>query len=162
MIKAGIIQFISTLNTIPREKIISLLRDTYGEDKSEHCLQHMIDDYLSDCIGFFRRNDQVLINLVDEYNTAITDEYFITRSGIPPLIKPSEVSLIICVLARTSPIDILYEIKKPGEKHFWFVDWHIPVQDFTNFGLQNILFNVLMQIYNDTSFTCWDEMFGEE
>jgi hypothetical protein len=75
MISSGVVQFISELNSIPIEKIKTLL----GKD----CQAYMLDDYSEDCIGFFYRNQDALINLIDEYNTNITDEYFITRGRVP-------------------------------------------------------------------------------
>lgn len=154
MIGSDVVQFISGLNSLPEEKIKYLLG---GEGKYR---QYMLDDYVEDCIGFFHRNNSALIKLIDEYNTIITDEYFITRGGPPPPVNVNEVIRTITRICRACPIDLLYSMND-GSGMIPFLSFNIAV-GVPLASAKNILYEVFMDIYRRTHLECWGKIFEEE
>lgn len=175
MFKVSIMPFIQSLDKIPTSKLREYIAITFGRthpnieagaannDKTTggtDLTAYMVNDYQNDCIGFFDRNEDILYLAIDDYNCDITDTYFAEKKGNPPLINASLVKDILKRINSVAPIVQLYKIQRA--ENFQLTCYKIPSNRFRHLTLENLLYEVIIEIFNDRDSPEWEVFFDDE
>jgi hypothetical protein len=106
----------------------------------------MLEDYKLDCIGFFKRNPQILIRVLDDYNCDITDRCLLAGDVVPPQISASKLESAIRLLAMRPPVEILYAIR--SQETFSFAGTNLRSQEFNSLPIENLIYNIITDLWD--------------
>ena len=144
--------FFKWVHELPEDRVKALIMERYpGSD-------YIIDDYRTDLIGFLSRCEKICNELLDEYNSDLTDRYFMQKLGEPPHILTVDVKRLLDFNDRT-PIQLLYKINQESE--FYFLRCLLSSEDFNDLGLCNLAYNMMIRIYENDDSSYHKKYFGD-
>lgn len=138
----------------PEEKIRDYIKEYSKSEKN-----YIIEDYHTDMIGFLSRCRKICDSLLDEYNTELTDRYFLNKLGEPPYITTAEVYKVLNGNQR-APIELMYSMN--DEDTFYYMCKQLPSDDFNDLSMDNLLFKIMERIYENDDSDYWNAFFGDE